>query len=258
MAWASCNLSNLSVEQQTIHPSIGNMGKSMTRLLSNALLLAAADLVAGCAAGDRTEKNVTVSGFPAPKVKLVFNDQGEAALPKGYRGWVHAYTSWESITTTILDGTETKTPELESVYVEPNTYRIFMKTGKWPEGSLMVKEFTTTNTDPKDCSGPPAFTCKLGTSTVIYSKERTGIGVMLKDKSRYPNEPGGWAYFSFGHQAPPYQAFSPARGHAQCAQCHIDNVGPKEDYVWSVKLQQPGFRRAGHNARLNLEAALGE
>ena len=81
---------------------------------------------------------------------------------------------------------------------------------------------------------------------------------MLKDNKRYPKEPGGWAYFSFGHQAPPYQAFSPLRGHAQCAQCHIDNVGPTDDYVWSVKLNQPGFRRDGDNVKLNLEAALAE
>ena len=46
---------------------------------------------------------------------------------------------------------------------------------------------------------------------------------------------------------------SPAPGHAQC---HIDNLGPKDDYVWSVKLNQPGFRRDGDNAQFNLEAGL--
>lgn len=230
----------------------------MARLMSCAFLMAAVALVASCAPGDGNEKQSASPGLTAPEVKLVFNEQGEAALPKGYRNWVHTYTSWEAITTTILDGTVTKTPELHSVYVEPNTYRIFMRTRKWPEGSLMVKEFSTTNTDPKDCSGPPAYTCKFGTATIIFPQERTGIGVMLKDSKRYPNEPGGWAYFSFGHQAPPYQALSPARGRAQCAQCHIDNVGPEHDFVWSVKLNQPGFRRNGDNVRLNLEAALAE
>lgn len=230
----------------------------MARFMSRAFLMAATLLVASCAPGDDNEKQSDGPGLPVPGVKLVFNEQGQAALPKGYRGWVHTHTSWEAITTTILDGTVTKSPELHSVYVEPNTYRIFMRTGKWPDGALMVKEFSTTNTDPNDCSGPPAFTCKLGTSTVIFPQERTGIGVMLKDNTRYPNEPGGWAYFSFGHQAPPYQMSSPARDRAQCAQCHIDNVGPEHDYVWSVKLNQPGFRRIGDNARLNLEAALAE
>lgn len=230
----------------------------MARLMSCAIMMAAAALVVSCASEGSDEKRSARLGLPAPAVKLVFNEQGEAALPKGYRKWVHTYTAWETISKSFLNGKLTKTPEMHAVYVEPNTYRIFMKTGKWPEGALMVKEFSTTNTDPKDCSGPPAFTCKLGDSTVIFPQERTGIAVMLKDNKRYPKEPGGWAFFSFGHQAPPYQKLSPARARAQCHQCHIDNVGPKDDYVWSVKLNQPGFRRNGDNVRLNLEAALAE
>jgi hypothetical protein len=190
-----------------------------------------------------------------PAVQLVFNERGEAALPKGYRSWVHAYTAWESITTTILDGTVTKTPEFHSVYVEPNTYRTFMETGKWPEGSLMVKEFSSASIDPNNCDGPPAYPCKFGSSTVIFPQGHMGMGVMLKDSKRYPSEPGGWVYFSYGHRAPSYEPFSPVRDRAQCAQCHIDHVGPKDDYVWSAKLKQPGFSRAGADAANNLAAA---
>ncbi|MFA4938844.1 cytochrome P460 family protein [Brevundimonas sp.] len=222
------------------------------------IVVAAATAMAACSPVSGHERQSADAGLPPPKIQLVFNAEGQAALPKGYRSWVHTNTSWETIAITILDGTVTKTPEMHSVYVEPNTYRIFMRTGRWPEGALMVKEFSTTSTDPAECSGPPAFTCRFGTTTVIFPQERTGVGVMLKDTRRFPDEPGGWAYFSFGHQTPPYQAFSPARRREQCAQCHIDNVGPDHDYVWSVKLNQPGFRRDGDNARFNLEAALGE
>lgn len=230
----------------------------MARFTHCSILIAATALIASCSAEPGGEKKAAVAGLPAPAVQLVFNEKGEAALPKGYRSWAHAYTSWEAVTTTILDGTVTKTPEFHSVYVEPNTYRTFMKTGKWPEGSLMVKEFSTTSIDPKTCGGPPAHVCNVASSNVIFPQGTTGIGVMLKDSKRFPKEPGGWAYFSFGHRAPPYEAFSPARDHKQCAQCHIDNVGPKHDYVWSVQLNQPGFRRGGEDARHNLEAALGE
>lgn len=230
----------------------------MARFISCAILLAACALLAGYAAADGDKKQSASPGLPTPGGSLVFNEQGLAAFPKGYRHWVHTYTAWETIATSFLDGKVTKTPELHSVYVEPNTYRIFMKTGKWPEGALMIKEFSTTNTDPKQCSGPPAYTCKLGADTIIFPQEHTGIAVMLKDNKRYANEPGGWAYFSFGHQAPPYEKLSPARDRAQCAQCHIDNVGPKNDYVWSAKLNQPGFRRDGDNVMLNLEAGLAE
>ncbi len=225
----------------------------MRRTSSIASVAALGMLLAGCIPDGQA--SAERSKVERPAVRLVFNERGEAALPKGYRSWVHAYTAWESITTTILDGTVTKTPELHSVYVEPNTYRTFMETGKWPEGALMVKEFSATSIDPKNCEGPPAYLCRLGSSTVIFPTLQTGIGVMLKDSKRYPDEPGGWAYFSYGHQPPPYQPFSPVRDRAQCAQCHIDHVGPKDDYVWSAKLKQPGFTREGADAANNLAAA---
>lgn len=230
----------------------------MARVMSYGRMMAAVVLAGTCALAWAIEKPTDDIELPLSAVKLVFNESGEAALPKGYRSWVHAYAAWESITVTPLDSTVTKTPEFHSVYVEPNTYRTFMKTGKWPEGSLMVKEFSITSIDSKNCDGPPAYVCNLGGSKVIFSHGQTGLSLMLKDSKRYPDEPGGWSYFSFGHQAPPYEQFSPPRARAQCAQCHIDNVGPKYDYVWSAKLNQPGFQRDGGAAKLNLEAAFAE
>ena len=126
-----------------------------------------------------------------PAVQLVFNERGEAALPRGYRSWVHAFTAWEPITKTLLDGTVTPTPEFHNLYVEPNTYRTFIETGTWPEGSLMVKEFSFTSTDKENCYGPPAYVCKTWFGNVIFQHGYTDIGVMLKDSKRYPNEPGG-------------------------------------------------------------------
>lgn len=208
-------------------------------------------LLAGCVPDGQASSDRTRAGRPA--AQLVFNDKGEAALPRGYRSWVHAYTAWEPITTTILDGTVTKTPEFHNVYVEPNTYSVFMETGKWPEGSLMVKEFSFTSTDEKNCDGPPAYLCKVWFGKGIFQHGYTGVAVMLKDSRRYPDEPGGWVYFSYGHQPPPYAPFSPVRDRAQCAQCHIDHAGPTQDYVFSVN--QPGLSRAGGDAANNLAAA---
>jgi len=230
----------------------------MVRVVPYGLMMGSVALAGTFALAGTIEKQSNDAGLPLPAVKLAFNENGEAALPKGYRSWVHAYTAWESITVTPLDNTVTKTPEFHSVYVEPSAYRAFMKTGTWPEGSLMIKEFSITSIDPKNCDGPPAYVCNLGGSKVIFAHGQTGLSLMLKDSKRYPGEPGGWSYFSFGHQAPPYEQFSPARARAQCAQCHIDNVGPKHDYVWSVRLNQPGFQREGGAAKLNLEAAFDE
>ena len=210
-------------------------------------------LVAACSSEPGPAAASGVNELPLPAAKLVFNERGEAAVPRGYRSWVHVYTAWEPITTSLLDEKTTTTPEFHNVYVEPNSYRIFMKTGKWPEGTLMVKEFAFTDVDPKNCDGPPAFICNQWFGKAILEKGRTGIAVMSKDPKRYPAEAGGWAYFSYGHQRPPYQQASAPHPRARCAQCHIDRVGPAHDYVFSAN--QPGFSRAGDDAKHNLEAA---
>lgn len=188
--------------------------------------------------------------------KLVFNAKGEAELPRGYRSWVHTFSGWEPITTTILDGTITKTPEFKNLYVEPVAYRTYMETGKWPEGTLMVKEFSATSTDKKKCDGPPAYICKVWYGKAIFQTGAIGIGVMLKDSKRFPKEPGGWAYFSFGHQPLPYQRVSALRDRAQCAQCHIDHAGAKQDFVFSIN--QPGLSRTGRDKVNNLAAAFAD
>lgn len=189
----------------------------------------------------------------ATSAKLKFNEKGEAEVPKGYRTWVHAYTAWEPITTSLLDEKTTSIPEFHNVYVEPLTYRAFMETGKWPEGSLLVKEFSFTSTDKENCDGPPAFVCNAWFGKVIFQHGYSGVAVMLKDTKRFPDDAGGWAYFSYGHQQPPYQKTSAKHEKARCAQCHIDHAGAKQDYVFSIN--QPGLSREGDDAKNNLEAA---
>ena len=191
-----------------------------------------------------------------PRATLKFDAKDQAELPRGYRSWVHVFTGWEPITTTILDGTVTKTPEFKNLYVEPFAYRTYMETGKWPEGTLMVKEFSATSVDKKNCEGPPAFICQVWYGKAIFQTNAIGIGVMLKDTKRFPGEAGGWAYFSFGHQPPPYQKVSALRPRSQCAQCHIERAGAKQDFVFSIN--QPALSREGNDKINNLKAAFAE
>jgi NADH:ubiquinone oxidoreductase subunit len=225
----------------------------MNRIIVFASLIGLSLLIPGCSQVENNKVSNKSDRATRSEARLIFNDKGEAALPRGYSSWVHAATAWEPITTTLLDGTETKTPEFHNLYVEPTAYRGFMQTGKWPEGALMVKEFSFTSTEEKNCEGPPAYVCEVWFGKGIFQHGFIGIGVMLKDSKRYPNEPGGWVYFSYGHQTQPYKPFSPVRDRVQCAQCHIDRAGPAQDYVFSIN--QPGLSRNGSDAVNNLAAA---
>lgn len=64
----------------------------MVRVVPYGLIMAAVALAGTFALAGTIEKQFNDAGLPLPAVKLAFNENGEAALPKGYRSWVHAYT----------------------------------------------------------------------------------------------------------------------------------------------------------------------
>jgi hypothetical protein len=57
-----------------------------------------------------------------------------------------------------------------------------------------------------------------------------GLEVSIKDSSRFPDEPGNWAYFSFGH-AYPLKDETAKNLPASCNQCHQSNA--RQDYVFT-------------------------
>jgi hypothetical protein len=186
--------------------------------------------------------------------RAAFDGDGNVLRPNGYRGWVHVSTRWKPIGVTILDGSTTSTPEIMNVYVEPGAYRSFLATGKWPEGAQIVKEFSATLTDAKLCGPEPSFICSKSIGTGIFETGYTGLGMMVKDSRRFPDKPGNWAYFSFGHKPAPYDAKSPARSDAQCSSCHVAGVGPAGDYVFSAG--HIGLARVKGQAAVNSAAGL--
>ncbi len=67
-----------------------------------------------------------------------------------------------------------------------------------------------------------------------------GLELTVKDTVRYKDEPGGWAYFSFGHKSPPYDATAEAEDAASCNSCHEGNA----DTDWVFTQYYPVLRAA--------------
>src|SRR5690349_6535317 len=68
-----------------------------------------------------------------------FTKQGELVLPKGYRKWMFIGAP---ITPNGLNGGKAPFPEFHSVYVELDNFRYYQKNGRFPEGTVMVKELS--------------------------------------------------------------------------------------------------------------------
>lgn len=166
---------------------------------------------------------------PLPK-RASFNANGSVNLPVGYRRWIHVGTRLKPIGINILDGLPTKTPEIFNTYIEPSAFAAFQATGQWPDGAQLVKEFSAVEVG----AGCDAVTmlCATPLGSGIFETGFVGLGMMVKDATRFPEAKGNWGYFSFGHRPPPYESMAMKRPASTCEACHA-TLASDSDYVIS-------------------------
>ncbi len=150
--------------------------------------------------------------FPKPS----FNDQGQLIRPDvSYREWVYVGTPF---TPNALNPPEAPFPEFHNVYIHPSDFDHWKRTGTFPDGTVIIKELVLVGAT-QAVSGKGYF---MG--------EFTGLEATIKDSKRFKDEPGHWAYFSFGHSYPladTAQAFpAPA-----CNACH--EASAADDFVFT-------------------------
>ena len=144
-----------------------------------------------------------------------WTDGGELILPTGFHEWVFLGSP---LTPHALNGGAAPFPEYHNVYVQPQAYREYRATGKWPEGTIMLKELqlTTKATYPDgsrdEVSGRGFFPGNLN-----------GIDISVKDSKRF-KDTDGWGFFNFGHHAPPYAKTAKAAPAEACVACHQENA----------------------------------
>jgi hypothetical protein len=152
----------------------------------------------------------------------VFNPDGTLQLPTGFRKWVFVGAP---LTPNGLNNGKANFPEYHHVYIEQKNVDAYLKTGEFPEGTVIVKELTRVL--------KPAFpdgSRKEPSGRGYFNGEYNGIDVTVKDSKRFA-ETNNWGFFTFGHHPLPYAdkaAESPA---TECAYCHTANVA-QTDMTW--------------------------
>lgn len=163
------------------------------------------------------------------KIKPEWTKDGRLKLPKDFREWVFLGAPF---TPHALNDGKANFPEFHNVYVQPEAFLAYRQNGKWPVGTIMLKELQLID-DPKsefkdgsryEVSGRGYFPGPVN-----------GVDASVKDPKRFP-ESRGWGYFNFNHGPPPYKAAAAAAPVAECAQCHIDNS--HEDMTF-IKMYKP-------------------
>ena len=152
---------------------------------------------------------------PLPTQLVEFTPDGKLKQPVGYRKWIYVGTP---LTPNDMNDGEATFPEFHAVYIDPESFASYEKTGKFRDGTIMVKELSSVGSK-KATSGKGYF---MG--------EFTGLEAAIKDSKRFKEEPGNWAYFSFGHEYPLKQEAA-KQTVASCNKCHQDSAAT--NYVFT-------------------------
>ena len=137
----------------------------------------------------------------------IFEGNTTLLRPANYREWVFVGTS---LGLSYAPGAGMG-EMYHNVYITPNAYREFAKTGKFPEGTMLAMEMASADTKRE-----PGLQGS-------YEKEFIGLEVSVKDSSRFES---GWAYFNFsnGMGSSYKDKAEPFPASAGCVACHKQNA----------------------------------
>jgi hypothetical protein len=140
-----------------------------------------------------------------------FEDGNQLVRPEGYREWMFVGSN---LNMGYSDDQTPKESRFHNIYIQPEAYRQYAATGKFPDKTVLVMEVIAAGTN--------ASINKRGQ----FEDRPIGIEVSLKDEKRFP---GKWAYFNFiGSGGAPLAQAKPFPKEA-CWSCHnqhgaADNV----------------------------------
>src|SRR5262245_39811098 len=166
--------------------------------------------------------DIRASAAQTQQSAAVFNPDGTMQLPTGFRKWVFVGAP---LTPNALNNGRANFPEYHHVYIEQKNVDVYLQTGEFPEGTVIVKELTRV-LDPAFPDGSRKEPSGRG----YFNGEYNGIDVTVKDSKRFA-ETNNWGFFTFGHHPLPYADKAAESSAAECAGCHIANAADT-DMTW--------------------------
>ena len=165
-----------------------------------------------------------VAASQSDQSSAVFDSDGKLKLidPSAFRRWVFVGAP---LTPNGLNNGKANFPEYHDVYIEQKNVDAYLKTGEFPEGTVIVKELTRV-LDPKFPDGSRSEPSGRG----YFNGQYNGIDVTVKDSKRFAKT-NNWGFFTFGHHPLPYSQSAEEAPASECASCHQTFVA-KTDMTW--------------------------
>jgi hypothetical protein len=138
-----------------------------------------------------------------------YDAAGNVIRPEGYREWVFVGTSL-GLRYQGEAATDDGPGSFHNVYIQPEAYEEYAKTGRFPEKTILAMEvYSAGAKDPKS-----------GLTSGWFSDRLTGFSAAIKDKERFPE---GWGYVSFQRDGSAMAATAKPFAKARCYDCHLEH-----------------------------------
>jgi hypothetical protein len=108
-----------------------------------------------------------------------YTADGQMRFPTDYREWIFLSSGLGMTYAQPAQGE----PNFDNVFASPEAYKAFVKTGSWPEKTVLVLEVRRSDSH-----------VSINTGGHVQAAV-TGVEVHVKDSSRFK---GGWGFFAFG------------------------------------------------------------
>jgi hypothetical protein len=145
-----------------------------------------------------------------------YDAEGQLVRPADYREWVFV-TSGLGMTYGPEAVAPGRPPLFDNVFVNPASYREFMRTGAWPDKTMFVLELRRADENVSINRGGR-------TQGPVTSMEAA-----VKDLQKFPD--GGWGYFSFRSPNGLLERAAPLPATASCYSCHKNNTAVENTFV---------------------------
>ena len=140
------------------------------------------------------------------KPAAVFEGKDTLLRPEGYREWVFVGTSAGlNYMPNPAPSSANSREDYKNIYINPAAYREFVKTGTFPEGTMMILEVATAAV-----KNEPGLQGS-------YASKYIALEASVKDSKRFA---GGWAYFGFTDMEGKALAKATPFPDGSCLSCH--------------------------------------
>jgi hypothetical protein len=140
-----------------------------------------------------------------------YTSDGQMKAPVNYREWVYLTSGFDMSYSPSAQAADHHV--FDNVFVNPEAYKAYLKTGTWPDKTVLVLEV-------RGAEGKGSINQRGN----FQGANLTGLEVHAKDSARFP---GKWAFFGFGNS----QTAKMIPQSAGCYSCHSDHGAVDTTFV---------------------------